>query len=127
MKHNYFTDDREGSPNPALLKEMVNPLRGEIALNFAGRDFVLRPSFNSLALTENMAECGLMVLTRRFADGSFGIKDVVAVLTPPLAAIDKSFTAEIVGKSVVAEGLINVAPACIALLAAALGGGSSPL
>jgi len=106
------------------MTETPNRARGEVCLRLAGRDFRLRPTFAALAETETMAGCGLVVLARRFLDGSYGIRDVVAVLLPALKAGGAVMEGE-VGDLVLDSGLLAVAPACAALLAAALGPGEA--
>ncbi|MCF4166473.1 gene transfer agent family protein [Zavarzinia compransoris] len=98
--------------------------RGEVRVHLAGRDFLLRPSFAALAETETMAGCGLVPLARRFVDGGYGLRDVVAVLLPALKA-GGTVPAGDVGDLVLDRGLLAVAPACAALLAAALGPGEA--
>lgn len=98
--------------------------RGEVRVALAGRDFVLRPSFAALSETETMAGCGLVALARRFIDGSYGLRDVVAVLLPALKAGGDVPSGD-VGDLVLERGLLSVAPACAALLAAALGPGEA--
>lgn len=98
---------------------IANSHRGEVGVTLGGRRFVLRPSFAALAETEAMAGCGLVALARRFLDDSYGLRDVVAVLVPALKAAGAA-DGEGVGDLVIDGGLLSVAPACAALLAAAL-------
>lgn len=99
----------------------ANSHRGEVGVTLGGRRFVLRPSFAALAETEAMAGCGLVALARRFLDDSYGLRDVVAVLVPALKAAGAADgEGEGVGDLVIDGGLLSVAPACAALLAAAL-------
>lgn len=103
------------------MSDTANPHRGEVPLALGGQVYRLRPSFTALAETEVMAGCGLVPLARRFLDGSYGLRDVVAVLVPALKAAGHDEAA--VGQMVIDAGLLKAAPACAALLAAALAPG----
>ncbi|MFA5120008.1 GTA-gp10 family protein [Zavarzinia sp.] len=110
------------------MTEAHNAARGEVLVRLGGVDRVLRPSFEALAETEAMAGCGIVALARRFLDDSYSLRDVVAVLLPALKAGGGGEAA--VGELVIESGLLRVAPACAALLAAALAPGEgvpSPL
>ncbi|PWR22753.1 gene transfer agent family protein [Zavarzinia aquatilis] len=100
------------------MSDFANPHRGEVSVTLGGQVYRLRPSFAALAETEVMAGCGLVPLARRFLDGSYGLRDVVAVLVPALKAAGQG--GESVGQLVIDTGFLTVAPACAALLAAAL-------
>lgn len=100
------------------MSDFSNPHRGEVSVTLGGQAYRLRPSFGALAETEAMAGCGLVPLARRFLDGDYGLRDVVAVLVPALKAAGHG--GDSVGQMVLDAGLLSAAPACAALLAAAL-------
>lgn len=60
---------------------MTNPYEGEVALTLDGRPHVMRLSLRALAQMEAaMPGDGVVALVERFEGGSFGSRDVVAVL-----------------------------------------------
>ncbi|PWR19150.1 gene transfer agent family protein [Zavarzinia compransoris] len=99
------------------MEPAANPARGEVVLRLGGRAFVLRPTFAALAETEEMAGCPLLALARRFLDGTYGVRDVVAVLLP---ALRRAGGPAGIDDLPIGGGLLSLAPVCARLLTAAL-------
>lgn len=97
----------------------AEPLCRQVALELAGRRFLLRPSFAALAETERRTGLGLVALARRFAEGRYGLGDAVALLHPAIGPEAALAEAQF-GALVLEAGLVAVAPACAALLTLAL-------
>ena len=58
-----------------------NPWAGEVALGLGGERLVLKLTLGALAeLEDALGACGLVALVARFEDGSFGTRDVAALL-----------------------------------------------
>ena len=92
-----------------------------MALTIAGAEFTLTPSFAALAEIEQRAGMGLVALAQRFAEGRFGLADVMAVLVPAIKA-GGSAVPERLGDGVVQTGIAPVAVAIARFLARALTG-----
>ncbi|HEY4548026.1 MAG TPA: GTA-gp10 family protein [Pedomonas sp.] len=99
----------------------ANPLRGEVALQLAGRELVLRPSFAALVAAE--AEVGpLFGLIERAGEGRLTLHELAAVLWHCLDEVPGSSDREAFGEALLAEGLAAVMPAFRQLAVAILGG-----
>ena len=64
---------------------MVNPLRGEVALWLDGRRHVCKLTLGALAELEAVLETGTLVaLVERFEEGTFSVRDVLALIVAGL-------------------------------------------
>jgi hypothetical protein len=100
---------------------MVNPHRGEVALEIDGETRVLRLSLGALAELEASLETGsLLELVERFESGRFRAHDLIALLAAGLKgageAVPDLAAAEIAG------GAAGAAKAAARLLALSFGG-----
>jgi Phage tail tube protein, GTA-gp10 len=99
---------------------MANEVRGEVALQLAGQNLVLRPSFAALVAAE--AELGpLFAVCERAAAGQLTLSEMVGLMwhcLAPSAAIARADFAD----AVVAGGLANASPALRGLLGQILAG-----
>jgi len=98
----------------------ANPIRGEAALQVAGRARVLRPTFAALVAAED--ELGpLFALVERASAGQLRLAELAALFWHCLAERD-GVTREQVGEAVLAAGLAACAPALRGLLGQILQG-----
>lgn len=96
----------------------ANPVRGEAALEVAGRTVVLRPTFAALVAAET--ELGpLFELVERAAGGGLTLSELAGLLWH--CAIDPGDRAAF-GEALVAGGLAAATPALRVLLGQILGG-----
>lgn len=107
---------------------MTNPLRGEVALTLAGRDYTLRPTFNALKRIE--AATGKKLV--EIIGGLNGIT-VLAIVVAELIragadedAFAKAATADKVGDLILETGMLDVARITAEALTGALLGGKKP-
>lgn len=99
----------------------ANPVRGEAALQVAGTELVLRPSFTALVAAE--AELGpLFALVERAASGRLGLGETVALFWHCLKVVPEGLTREAFAESVAEAGLAAATPALKTLLGQILGG-----
>lgn len=96
----------------------ANPVRGEAALEVAGRTLVVRPSFQALVAAES--ELGpLFELVERAAEGRLSLAEVAALIWHCLVDdIDR----DELGEALVAAGLKAVAPVLATLIKQILAG-----
>ena len=99
---------------------VVNPVRGEAALDLGGERLALRPSFGALVAAE--AELGsLFDLVERAADGKLSLADLVALFWHCLVDRD-ALSREALGEAIVGVGLAKVTPVLKAILQQILAG-----
>jgi len=107
---------------------MANRYRGEVDVVFAGKTRTLRPTFQALAEIEDKTDTGIVGVARRFADNSFGVRDVAAILWAGMrAGADGHADAappdyETVCALVVDQGLAHFAPTAAEFLTRGLAG-----
>lgn len=98
----------------------ANALRGEVNLEVAGRNMVLRPSFENLVAAED--ELGsLFALVERASGGNLTLGEITALLWHCLPAEGRPERA-LVGSAVMAMGLVQATGPVRAILAQALQG-----
>jgi tail tube GTA-gp10-like protein len=98
---------------------MANPYRGEYAFKLGERSFSAKLSFERLVDLEENLGIGVFELAKKFVDGDYGLKEIVATL---YAGISDNITKEEFGKLVVEHGVAEQATHCIELLSLALNG-----
>jgi hypothetical protein len=98
----------------------ANPSRGETSLEVAGREVVLRPSFENLVAVED--ELGsLFALVERASGGALTLTEMTALLWHCLP-IDERPERQILGEAVLAMGLVKATEPVRVILAQALQG-----
>ena len=101
---------------------MANPHRGEVKVTLAGKAYTMRPTFQALCEIEEQTGVGLAVQLRRFGEGSFGVRDVAAILAAGIRATDRNAPgADEIGEIVVEEGLAPFVEPIGVFLAATVG------
>lgn len=102
------------------MTRMANPMRGEAAIAIAGREYLLRPSFEALVAAEE--ELGsLFAMVERASQGSLGLAEMTAMIWHCLPALDRPERSA-VGEAVVAMGLLEATRPLRAILAQVLKG-----
>lgn len=103
---------------------MTNPHRGEVKIHLAGRDFIMRPTFQALAEIEHLAGAGIVEIANRLIAKQYGVRDAAAIITPAIkAAGEVGANYERVGEMVVETGLTNIAPSLLQFVVNAISGG----
>jgi hypothetical protein len=98
--------------------------RGEVAIELAGRSYVLRPTFEALSAIETDPGAGLAELARRIVAGDWRLVDFTAIALHGLRAHEgRRRTREAVGALVVETGLNDCALPMASFLRAGLLGG----
>ena len=101
---------------------MANPHRGEVEITLAGKTYTMRPTFEALCEIEDRTGVGLAVQLRRFAEGTFGVRDVAAILSAGIRASDKAAPGiDEIGQIIVEEGIAPFAEAIGVFLAGTVG------
>ena len=100
---------------------MANEQRGEVRLTLAGVDYLLRPTFDALAETEQRAGCGLLPMVRRLTSQEWGVRDLLAIIGPAIKA-GGAKPPDNLGPLIMAEGPIRVAVIAAQYLSNALVG-----
>lgn len=103
---------------------MANVVRGEVHLEMAGRQFTLKPSFESIIEIESRLG-GVVALALRASKGEYGLKDITTVIWCTLNYLgpDKP-SYENIGQMVLEAGLVPASHAMKDILTAILGGGA---
>lgn len=102
----------------------LNPIRGDVALNIGGTDWVLRPSFAALARIESEV-APLLALARDAAEGRVRLGDMVAVFRQcmiPGQAAQAVPDTETLGAWILEAGMVAVMPPYRDLLQTVLAG-----
>lgn len=101
---------------------MANPHRGEVEVTLDGKSWTLRPTFEALCEIEDSTGVGIAVMLRRFGEGSFGVRDVAAILAAGIAATGKPAPGiERIGEIVVEQGIASFVAPIGVFLAGAVG------
>lgn len=105
---------------------MVNPHRGEVAVELDGRPQVARLTLGTLAELEATLEAdSLLGMIERFESGRFASRDVLAVLVAGLRGGGWRGTAEDLLSVEIGGGPIGAARAAAELIARAFGGAAT--
>ena len=99
---------------------MVNPYRGEVALEIDGKTHVLRLTLGALAeLESELGEDSLMALVERFEGGAFSARDLAALILAGLRGGGWHGDAQALMRAEIAGGPMGAARAAAQLLARA--------
>jgi hypothetical protein len=99
---------------------VVNPVRGEAALDLGGETLALRPSFAALVAAEE--ELGpLFALVERAADGKLTLAELVGLFWHCLVERE-GLSREALGEALLAAGLTRATPVLKAILQQILAG-----
>jgi hypothetical protein len=101
----------------------ANPHRGEVSLTLGGRTLSLRPSFAALVAIERDTGLGLMQLAYRLGCGS--VEHLPTIIREGARAVGETIETAEIEAAIEAEGSLPALHAAGALLANALGGGTS--
>lgn len=97
---------------------MVNPVRGEAALETDAETYPMRLSLGALAdLETKLGAEGLIGLAERFESGTFGGQDLIALLGAGLRGCGMAISDSEVSELNFKNGVIGAAEAASALLA----------
>ncbi|MBF0270318.1 MAG: gene transfer agent family protein [Alphaproteobacteria bacterium] len=105
----------------------VNPFRGEIEIEIAGRKAKLRRSFACLLEIEDGLGLGLVPLSARFMARSFGLREVAVIVQAGLRAAGENPPAFAdLGEKILQTGLMKFSAPLSDFLLGALTGGEEP-
>lgn len=102
------------------MSRRANPIRGEASFPVAGRDVILRPSFENLVAAEE--DLGsLFALVERASGGSLTLNEITSLVWHCLPAEERP-DRKVVGAAILALGLVKATIPVRAILAQALQG-----
>jgi hypothetical protein len=106
---------------------MQNSLLGEIEIALEGKKYILRPTFQSLILTEELAKKSVAEMTRAFMSAKTSLSDVTAIIYGGMFGAngdkhDGLPTMEQIGGMVMRTGVLNLSGACGFVVGAAYSG-----
>jgi hypothetical protein len=104
----------------------MNSFVGEREITLCDNVLLMRPSFEALVEIESKSRPLTQIITA-FAKGDFKITDVAAIVFCTSKAGTKDFilTFQEIGEMILAEGLMNVAPAAFEVISNVLSGDDS--
>lgn len=97
---------------------MVNPFAGEVEIVIDGRAYALKLTLGALAsLEQSLGEGSLVDLVKRFEEGRFSARDILALIAAGLEGGGHDLRAEDLGKAEISGGPMGAARIAAQLLA----------
>jgi len=86
---------------------MTNPIRGEYTITLDGKEFTLRPTFNSIVELEE--ELGpIPDILELFINSKVTVKLVATIIWIGAKAVDEKLTINDIGQAMLKEGISNI-------------------
>lgn len=99
---------------------MANPLKGQIQVNLAGKDYTVRLSIDALMQIENALDKGIIKMANDMAKGDVRLSDLNAILLPALRGGGNDVQQKDVSKIIAEAGIVQVTKVVANLLAQSL-------
>jgi len=99
---------------------MANPLKGEVTLNLAGKDYKARLTIDAIMQIEDACNCGIIKLATKMGEADIRMSEIINVLTPALRGGGNDLQRADVIKLVQEVGIIKATTAVANLLAKTL-------
>lgn len=99
---------------------MANPLKGQIKINLASKEYTARLTIDALMQIEDALGEGIIKVASRMGEGDVRIKDLVTVLLPALRGGGNDLQANDINKIVQDAGIVQATKSVAMLLAQTL-------
>ena len=99
---------------------MANPMKGQIKLTLAGKDYTARLTIDSIIQIEQSVNCGIIKLANKMAEGDIAVSDLLNILLPALRGGGNDFQMKDVTKIVQDAGIVETTTSVASLLTSAL-------
>ena len=99
---------------------MANPMKGQIKLTLAGKDYTARLTIDSIIQIEQSVNCGIIKLANKMAEGDIAVSDLLNILLPALRGGGNDFQMKDVTKIVQDAGIVETTQSVATLLTSAL-------
>jgi hypothetical protein len=95
---------------------MTNPMKGEIQVELAGKQYTCRLTIDSIIQIETAVGAGIIKLAQRMSEGDVRITDMLQVLTPALRGGGNNLKLKDVTKLIGEAGIVETASAVALIL-----------
>jgi len=99
---------------------MANPLKGELTLNLAGKDYKARLTIDAIMQIEDACDCGIIKLATKMGEADIRMSEILHVLLPALRGGGNDIQRKDVLKIVQEAGIVKSTAAVANLLAKSL-------
>tara|TARA_R110001592_G_scaffold153992_1_gene382846 strand:- start:2247 stop:2597 length:351 start_codon:yes stop_codon:yes gene_type:complete len=99
---------------------MANPLKGELTLNLAGKDYKARLTIDAIMQIEDACNCGIIKLATKMGEADIRMSEILHVLLPALRGGGNDIQRKDVLKIVQEAGIVKSTAAVANLLAKSL-------
>ena len=99
---------------------MTNPMKGQIKLTLAGKDYNARLTIDSIIQIEQAVNCGIIKLANKMSEGDIAVGDILNILLPALRGGGNDFQMKDVTKIVQDAGIVETTTAVATLLTSTL-------
>ena len=99
---------------------MANPLKGQIKVSLAGKDYNVRLTIDSLMQIESALDKGIIKIANDMSQGDVRLRDLNAVLLPALRGGGNDLQQKDVSKIIADTGIVGVTKVVANLLAQSL-------
>lgn len=99
---------------------MANPLKGEITVQLAGKDYKCRLTVDAIMQIEDACDCGVIKLATKMSEGDIRLNEIINVLTPALRGGGNDLQRKDVVNIVQEAGIVKATAAVANLLAKSL-------
>ena len=99
---------------------MANPMRAQVKIALAGKDYKARLTVDSIMQIEDAVGCGIIKLAQRMSEADIRMSDIINVLLPALRGGGNDLQLDDVKRIVGDTGLVESAKAVAELLTKSL-------
>ena len=99
---------------------MANPMKAQVNISLAGKDYKARLTVDSILQIEDAVGCGTIKLAQKMSDADIRMADIINALTPALRGGGNDLQQEDVKKLVGNTGIVDSAKAVAELLTKSL-------
>ncbi len=99
---------------------MANPLKGEITVQLADKDYKCRLTVDAIMQIEDACDCGVIKLATKMSEGDIRLNEIINVLTPALRGGGNDLQRKDVVNIVQEAGIVKATAAVANLLAKSL-------
>ncbi len=99
---------------------MANPLKGEITLDLAGKEYKARLTMNAIMQIEDACGCGIIKLATKMSEADIRMSEIISVLLPALRGGGNDLQHNDVLNIVEKAGIVKATSAVANLLAKTL-------